>query len=342
MPRAYTVEDQDVIGRTVRELESMFPHKVAVDRVRQGDRIVEEPDPGLVLNRGDVVVLTSYCQRMLAAHDIIGPEVDDRVMAGLIGEILSVCMTSRELDGMMIAEVFRHHGHGCFLRSVTRQGHELPIAPRLRIRTGDTIGVIGSRPDVERFTAAVGYPERTTSITDLVAVGLGLIAGTLVGMLVIDVAGIPVTLGVGGGVLVSGIFFGWLRSRRPTWGQIPSSTQWIFVDLGLNLFIACVGISAGPQAVAALKQAGVSILLAGICLTILPHLLTWVFGRYLLKLNPALLLGAMTGAGTCTAALNTVKEDAKSVVPVIGYTVPYAIGNVLLTVWGALIVSIIR
>jgi putative transport protein len=342
MPRAFSVENPEVIGMKVGELERLFPHKVAVDRVKRGDRVIDCAPDDLVLEKGDIVVLTSYCQRLLAAHELIGPEVDDSVVTDMMGEILSVCLTKKELDGRTLTEVFRRYGHGCFLRSVTRQGHELPYVPRLRVRTGDTISVIGSRPDVERFTGAVGYAERSTSVTDLVAVGLGLIVGTLVGMLVIDVGGIPVTLGVGGGVLVSGIFFGWLRSRRPTWGQIPTSTQWIFVDLGLNLFIACVGIAAGPRAVAALKQAGVSILLAGICLTIMPHLLTWIFGRYLVKLNPALLLGAMTGAGTCTAALNTVKEDAKSMVPVIGYTVPYAIGNVMLTVWGALIVSIIR
>ncbi|MEA1927528.1 MAG: aspartate-alanine antiporter, partial [Candidatus Auribacterota bacterium] len=112
-------------------------------------------------------------------------------------------------------------------------------------------------------------------------------------------------------------------------------------DLGLNFFIACVGIAAGPRALDALRTAGVSIFLAGICLTSIPHILTWIFGRYLLKLNPVLLLGAMTGAGTCTAAMNSVKEDSESAVPVIGYTVPYAIGNVLLTVWGALIVSLV-
>jgi len=142
-------------------------------------------------------------------------------------------------------------------------------------------------------------------------------------------------------VLVSGLFFGWLRSCKPTWGQIPTPTQWVFSDLGLNFFIACVGISAGPRALAALEQAGISIFLAGICLTCIPHILTWIFGLYILKLNPVLLLGSMTGAGTCTAAMNSVRDDSKSSVVVIGYTVPYAIGNVLLTVWGALIVSLI-
>lgn len=342
MPRAFRVEKPGVAGMKVSDVEALFPHKVVIDRIRKGGTIVDDVTPDLTLEKGDIVVLTSYRQRLLGAQEIIGPEEEDRVVTEMIGEILGICLTRKDLDGKTITEVFRRYGHGCFLRSVTRQGHELPYARRLQVRTGDTINVIGNRPDVEKLVDAIGYAERQTEVTDLVAVGLGLIAGTLLGLLVITIGGIPVTLGLGGGVLVVGIFFGWLRSTRPVWGMIPGPTQWIFINLGLNLFIACVGISAGPRAIAALKQAGVSILLAGVCLTTVPHLLTWIFGRYLVKLNPALLLGAMTGAGTCTAALNSVKEDAKSVVPVIGYTVPYAIGNVLLTVWGALIVSIIK
>lgn len=117
--------------------------------------------------------------------------------------------------------------------------------------------------------------------------------------------------------------------------------MWIFTDLGLNLFIACVGLSAGSKALQALQKSGVKIFAAGVLLTIIPHLLTWFFGKYALKLNPVLLMGAMTGAGTCTAAMNSVKEDSNSTIPVIGYTVPYAVGNILLTIWGALIVHLV-
>ncbi|MFW6190880.1 MAG: aspartate-alanine antiporter, partial [Candidatus Bipolaricaulota bacterium] len=163
----------------------------------------------------------------------------------------------------------------------------------------------------------------------------------LLGLIAVPVAGIPLTLGVGGGVLLSGLFFGWMRSLRPTWGKIPSSALWIFTDLGLNLFIACVGLSAGPKAFQAFQQSGLKIFTAGVLLTTIPHLLTWFFGKYALKLNPVLLMGAMTGAGTCTAAMNSVKEDSKSTIPVIGYTVPYAVGNILITIWGALIVHLI-
>ena len=341
VPRAYRVENREVIGKTIRDVEALFPKRVAIDRLKKGDKIIDRPTGDIKLDQGDIVVLTGYRCRLLKAREMIGPEVDDKVIKEIIGEILGVCLTNKALDGKYINDIFKTHGHGCFIRSVTRQGHELPLAPKLKIYRGDIINVIGAHADVEALVKVLGYPERQTQVTDLVMVGIGLIIGTLIGLGAINIGGIPVTLGVGGGVLVSGLFFGWLRSVRPTRGYIPTPTVWIFTDLGLNFFIACVGISAGPRALVALEQAGINIFLAGVCLTCIPHILTWIFGLYMLKLNPVLLLGAMTGAGTCTAAMNTVKEDSKSTVPVIGYTVPYAIGNVLLTVWGALIVNII-
>ncbi len=346
-PRAYLIENPQVIGKTVREIEDSYQkdgyHQayLSIDRIKRGDKVIEEVTGEMKLDKGDIIVVTGPRSAIFNAWKTFGSEVDNKVARELIGEVLPICLTKKELDGKTFDKIFREYGHGCYVRSVTRQGHELPLSPRLKLYRGDIISVIGDRPDVEKLASAVGYPERKTNVTDLVMVGIGIILGTLVGLVAIKVGGIPITLGVGGGVLVSGLFFGWLRSVRPTWGYIPTPTVWIFSDLGLNFFIACVGISAGPKALDALQQAGINIFLAGVCLTTIPHVLTWIFGLYLLKLNPVLLLGAMTGAGTCTAAMNSVKDDSKSAVPVIGYTVPYAIGNVLLTVWGALIVSIV-
>jgi len=341
IPRAFRIENGPVVAKSVKEVEALFPQRIAVDRIKKKDTVIDDVSGDVILEKGDIVVLTGYRSRLLEASEVIGPEVDDDVVREIIGEILGICLTHRDLDGKTLHQVFTRYGHGCFIRRITRQGHELPVAPKLKVHRGDIITVMGARKDVERLAGVIGYPERQTQFTDLIAVGAGIILGTLIGLAAIHIYGIPITLGVGGGVLVSGIFFGWLRSIRPTWGQIPTAAQWIFTDLGLNLFIACVGLSAGPQAIAALKQAGVTIFIAGACLTTLPHFLTWLFGLYVLKINPALLLGAMTGAGTLTAALNSVRDDAKSPVPVIGYTVPYAIGNVLLTIWGALIVNIV-
>ncbi len=347
VPRAYRVENPEAVGKTVGEIEAEYRRDdyhqayTAIDRIQRNGKVIENVADDLKLEKGDIIVLSGHRSRIFNAWKKFGPEVDDDLVRGMIGEILPICLTDKRLSGKTFDEIFSTRGRGCYVSSITRQGHELPLGPKLKLHRGDVINVIGDRPAVEALAAEIGYPERPTQVTDLVMVGIGLILGTLLGLVAVKVGGIPITLGVGGGVLVSGLFFGWLRSLRPTFGLIPTPTVWIFTDLGLNFFIACVGIAAGPRALDALRTAGISIFIAGVCLTSIPHLLTWVFGLYLLKLNPVLLLGAMTGAGTCTAAMNSVKDDAKSAVPVIGYTVPYAIGNVLLTVWGALIVSLV-
>ena len=230
--------------------------------------------------------------------------------------------------------------HGVFLRRITRQGHEIPITRDTVVHKCDILQVIGAREDIERAVKAAGYAERPTAVTDLVMIGLGIVLGTLLGLLDIHILKLPITLGVAGGVLVSGLVFGWLRSVHPTFGQVPSGAQWLITDLGLNFFIACVGLTAAVQAVQAFQTTGLSVFLAGIVLSLLPIVFGLLFGRHILKMNPVLLLGAMTGARAITAALNSIVEEAESSTPTLGYIVPYAFSNVLLTIWGTMIINI--
>ncbi|TKJ44519.1 aspartate-alanine antiporter [Candidatus Aerophobetes bacterium Ae_b3b] len=337
--RAYRVTNENILGKTVSELEALFPRKIAVQKLKRADRVID-PAPGTVIQSGDVVAMVGDRREFLKADEKIGPEVDDRSVVDLIGEILNICVLNPEAVGKTLGEISTEHGHGCFLRKITRQGHELPLTKNTVVHKCDVLEVAGTQKDIEKLVKHLGYPERPTVMTDLVIVGLGCVLGTLIGLIMVPVMGIPLTLGVGGGVLLSGLVFGWLRSIHPTFGQIPGGAQWVLTDLGLNLFIACVGLTAGPRAIHALQTTGASLLLAGVILTLTPHIIGLIFGRLVLKMNPVLLFGALTGAGTSTATLNALKEEANSPVPVLGYTVPFAFGNVLLTIWGTVLVNV--
>ena len=337
--RAYRVTNENILGKTVSELEALFPRKIAVEKLKRADRLID-PAPGTVIQSGDVVAMVGDRREFLKADEKIGPEVDDRSVVDLIGEILNICVLNPEAVGKTLGEISTEHGPGCFLRKITRQGHELPLTKNTVVHKCDVLEVAGTQKDVEKLVKHLGYPERPTVMTDLVIVGLGCVLGTLIGLIMVPVMGIPLTLGVGGGVLLSGLVFGWLRSVHPTFGQIPDGAQWVLTDLGLNLFIACVGLTAGPRAIHALQTTGASLLLAGVILTLTPHIIGLIFGRLVLKMNPVLLFGALTGAGTSTATLNALKEEANSPVPVLGYTVPFAFGNVLLTIWGTVLVNV--
>jgi putative transport protein len=135
-----------------------------------------------------------------------------------------------------------------------------------------------------------------------------------------------------------GLIFGWLRSVRPTFGRIPEPALWVFDTVGLAVFIGVVGLGAGPTFVDGLRQTGPSLLLVGFVVAVTPHVTALLFGKYVLGMNPLILLGACAGAGTVTAALRGIQDEAQSKIPVLGYTVPYAIGNILLTAWGPVIV----
>src|SRR5947208_2925848 len=185
----------------------------------------------------------------------------------------------------------------------------------------------------------LGYADRQTVMTDMIFVGLGIVLGGLMGLLTITIGGLPLTLTASGGALIMGLIFGWLRAVHPTFGRIPGSAMWIFDTVGLTVFMACVGLAAGPSFFSGLQKSGVSLVFVGLVIAVLPHTVSLLFGRYVLKMNPVIVLGACSGAGTITAALRAIQEEAQSDLPALGYTVPYAIGNILLTSWGPVLVA---
>ncbi len=341
--RAYLVENDKIFGKTIGFVEGLFPQPVVVEAA-QRNRQPLALQPDLTIQLGDILIIGSPSRKcMIAAPGLVGPEQDITGMTDIVGEVMEVCVLNKEISGKTIAEIGnRAEAHGIFLRKITRQSNIVPILPKTVIERCDILQLIGRKEDVERAVKLMGFAERSTDVTDMITVGCGVVLGTLIGLLVVNIAGIPISLGVGGGVLVSGLISGWVRTLHPTYGQIPSASRWVLQNLGLNLFIACVGLGAGSQALAALKTTGLSVFIAGVLLTIIPVLAGLIFAKLFMKLNPVFLLGALTGSRNITAALLTLEEQAESSMPVLGYAAPYAVANVVLTIWGSLIVNIMH
>ena len=279
-------------------------------------------------------------KRMWQHGDRVGPEVDDKALLDIPIETLDVVVTNKSVVGKTLSELARLEVfRGVFLRDHFRAGLEIPIAPATRIDRGDVVRLIGDKPEVERAAKYLGYPDRATTSTDMVFVGTGIVLGGFVGLLSVTVMGVPLTLTASGGALIMGLVFGWLRSVYPFFGRIPEPAIWVFDTVGLCVFIGVVGLSAGPSFVSGLQKTGLSLVVVGLVSALLPHTIGILFGRYVLKMNPLIVLGACAGAGTITAALRAVQDEAQSSVPALGYTVPYAIGNILLTAWGPVLVA---
>jgi len=255
-------------------------------------------------------------------------------------ETLDVVVTNRSLAGKSLVDLARlESARGVFLRHVVRAGQEIPLSEVTLVDRGDVLSLIGTKAEVGRAAQELGYADRATTATDMVFVGTGIVIGGFVGLLSVTVACIPLTLTASGGALVMGLVFGWLRSAYPFFGRIPEPAIWIFDTVGLCTFIGVVGLSAGPSFVAGLQKSGISLVFVGLVSALVPHTLGILFGRYVLKMEPLIVLGACAGAGTITSALRAIQDEARSSVPALGYTVPYAIGNILLTAWGPVLVA---
>ena len=341
--RAYKISDDwfGKEGKTVKEFERFLQEKgrrLFVERVRVRQEI-KDVKPTLRLHNGDEVVLSGRREYVIGEENWLGEEVNDPELLHFPAEVLSVIVNCKEYCGKTVSGLRRQSFmHGVSIRTIRRAGILIPVLPKTPLDPGDRVELVGLKSDVDEAAAKLGYAERVSNQTDMVFVGLGIFIGAILGTLTLHIGGVPLSFSTSGGALIAGLVMGWLRSMRPTYGYIPEPAIWVFNNVGLNMFIAVVGITSGPSFIAGLKAVGLSLFLAGIVATTVPLLVGVLMGRYIFKFHPALTLGCTAGARTTTAALGAIEDAVESQTPALGYTVTYAVGNTLLIIWGVVIV----
>ncbi|WP_455640270.1 aspartate-alanine antiporter [Parabacteroides sp.] len=340
--RAYKISnDWFGAGKTVQELEDYLEsqgRRLFVERVRINN-VVYEVKPDQMLLKGNEVVLSGRREFVIGEENWIGEEVNDIELLDFPAETLPVLVSRKKFAGMTVARLRKEKVmHGVSIKSIKRAGVNIPVLAATRIDPGDMLELVGTKMEVNEAAATLGYADRPTNQTDMIFVGLGIFLGGVIGSLAIHFGDIPVSLSTSGGALIAGLVFGWLRSKHPTFGRIPEPSLWVLNNVGLNMFIAVVGITAGPSFVTGFKEVGVSLFLIGALATTIPLIAGVLMGRYLFKFHPAITLGCTSGARTTTAALGAVEDAVESQTPALGYTVTYAVGNTLLIIWGVVIV----
>jgi putative transport protein len=332
------------VGLRAVEAEALVPDaRVFVQRIRRNGTI-EEATADTALREGDIVAVVGARDVLVNALGAAAQEVEDPELLNVPVAGVDVYVTNKTIDGKTLAEVAKMPAaRGVFLRKITRgaTATSIPILPNTKIQRGDILTVVGRTQDTNAATKLLGVPDHTTDVSDVAFIGAAIALGALLGSLALNVKGIPLTLSTSGGALVAGIVGGWLRSVRPTFGRIPTPTVWFMNSVGLNIFIAIVGISAGPGFIHGLKTQGVGLFLWGAVATTVPLVLGMFIAKYLFRFHDALTLGIVSGARTTTASLGLICDIGKSQVPALGYTVTYAVGNILLTIWGMVIIMLL-
>ncbi|CAH1668930.1 MULTISPECIES: aspartate-alanine antiporter [unclassified Chelatococcus] len=344
--RSYRIlPDSSFIGQTALRVEASYRHKqFFVERLRR-DNAIFDVKADTVLQAGDVIAVAGERGDILQQLGHSLEEVEDRELLDVRIEGVDVLLTNRHFDGKTLSELAKLPvTRGIFLRRIRRgaTGVDIPILPATELHRGDVLTVYGRPQDISAAVSTFGRADRSSDETDIGFVAGAIVIGALVGTLVWHIGSVPITLSSSGGVLIAGIVAGWLRAVHPTFGNVPPAAGWLMNSLGLNMFIATVGLSSGPSFVAGAEQLGASLFLWGMVATAVPLILSLYIGRYLFRFDDAILLGCCAGARASTATLGMLTERAGSQVPALGFTVTCAVGNTLLTIGGIIIVMLMR
>ncbi|KJC56594.1 transporter [Bradyrhizobium sp. LTSPM299] len=331
-------------GRTALSVDQELSN-ASVEAIYREGKTLELTDK-TVIEVGDRVAITGAICVMETACNLFGREITAANGTLLVQENREIILTNRALNNREVGEIREHAKvetrHGVFLTAVKRMGLELPVLDKLTLKRGDELHFTGSPADLNRVQSKIGYQITAAAVTDFIFFGIGMLIGLLLGLIQFKIWGIPISIGSGGGCLLSGLFFGWLRSVHPSFAALPIGASNFLRDFGLAVFVGIVGISAGPQALVAIEQYGLTLFFLGVAVTLIPQIVTFFFSYYVLRIqNPIEALACVAGGRSANPAFAALLAKAGNATPVVSFTVTYAVANVFLTLWGPLIIGII-
>ncbi len=341
--RAYRVGAELVAwadGKNLRELGIYRQTGCYIERIRRNG-ILANPDGDAILQPGDEISLVGYPD----AHSRLDPsfrngkEVFDRDLLDMRIVTEEIVVKNNNAVNKRLSQL-KLTDHGCFLNRVIRSQIEMPIDDSIMLNKGDVLQISGEARRVKSVADRIGFISIHSQVTDLLAFCAFFIIGLMVGMITFQFSGFSFGIGNAAGLLFAGIMLGFLRANHPTFGYIPQGALTMVKEFGLMVFMAGVGLSAGSGLTHGLGSAGWQMLAAGLVVSLLPVVICFLFGAWVLRMNRALLFGAIMGARTCAPAMEIISDTARSNIPALGYAGTYAIANVLLTLAGTLIVII--
>ena len=332
-------------ARSVKVLEEYFQKmgkRVTVERIKRSkdDTVIDVTDKGLTIEKGDIVAIAARREMIVGDYDWFGKEVAGIDILSFAVEDVDVTV-SKKFKEITVHELMTYPWmEGVDIKKIVREDVAINPLDGAAVKPGDIVELVGIKKYLDRASKEIGYADPKTLATDFVFIGLGILLGGLLGAIAIKIGAVSISLGASGGALVSGLLLGWLRSKRPVFGAIPKASLWVFNNLGLNMYIAVIGIASGPSFVSAFDEVGPKIFVAGLIVTLVPLFLALLIGHKIFKFHPAVTLGCCAGARKTTAGLGAVQERLGSTVPALGYTITYAVSNTLLIIFGIVLVLV--
>jgi len=331
-------------GMSVSAFEAQYGNNLTVEQIERNGAVLNV-EPSVTFAAGDLMLVNGRREALVAAASALGEEIaSGHHFSTALADTADIVLTRKDADGATLRQLRERadpvQGRGIYVAAITRLETRMPALPDMTLNRGDVLTLVGSKADVTRGAQRLGYVLPATLKTDFVYLGLGVLIGMAIGRLSGSFGGVTLALGTGGGCLLSGLLFGWIRSRHPLIGSLPPAAAQILKDFGLATFIAAVGLSAGSDAIRLVREYGLALPVIGIVMVLVPGLLSLWIGRTFLKLDAPMLLGAIAGQQCSTPAISALVGVTGNSTPVIGYTITYALSNILLPLMGPVVVGL--
>ena len=321
----YRIENKLIVGRSLSELSSMINRNFVVSRIKRHEEIII-PNSKTILEDKDLLltVLSEPDEEALTAF--IGPKIEmdwEAIQAPVVSR--RILVSKEEFNGRKIGSMRLRMGYRLNVTRVTRAGVDLLASPNLALQMGDRITVVGKEEDIDRLAEKLGNSMKHLNHPNLFTIFIGIMVGIFFGCMPFTIPGMPVPmkLGLAGGPLIVAILIGRFGHKFHLTTYTSTSANLKLREVGICLFLASVGISAGGEFVKTIMEGGLMWVLWGFLITLIPLLVVGSIGRGYYKLNYYTLMGLMSGACTDPPALAYSNKVANNDAPSVAYSTVY-------------------
>jgi putative transport protein len=339
--RAFEARREEVVGHSLAELDLTRRTGCVISRIRQGDQL-HIPSGETVLEQGDRMMVTGRLDELREFQALVGPEIDATTFHSDQLPTRRIQVMHRDCTGQSLAELGILRRLHCVVTRVERGAFWIEPNADVTLARGDTLEVVGERGDLRRLARELGRFELPMNETDIAVYAGGILLGVLLGSIHLRPFGLDLTLGMSGGLLLVGLVLGAQKQIGPFRTHVPREARQLVRELGILLFMAQTGLDSGAQLRDEVVAGQWRVFVAGLGVSTLTVGAALVIARVGLRLRPVDAWGSICGGLTSAAALHAVRRAADSNEPAIAYATAYAVGSVLATVAGPLVVVWLR
>lgn len=326
-PHSLSVVNPALEDKSIRELQGLVNRDFVISRIRRQGGEIEIADDDTLLHVGDQILVVTTPRDAAAITAFIGRDVQvewEQLDKRLISR--RILITKPELNGKSLAQLKLHAGFGVSITRVNRAGVDLIAQPSLQLQMGDRVTVVGTEVSIANVEKVLGNSMKRLNAPNLIPIFIGIVLGVMLGSLLFTFPGIPqpVKLGLAGGPLIVSILISRFGPKFKLVTYTTMSANLMLREVGIALFLACVGLGAGEEFVETIIDGGGYAWIGyGAIITILPLLIVGVIGRLWFKVDYFTLIGVMAGATTDPPALAYSNDLAGNDIPSVGYATVY-------------------